>query len=151
MSAIATKIAEKYNLHPQMSGSKLSQYTAELLKDLTDDRKRNQARRRLRDGFKFSDEQVSILIPTQKCGRQKEINLITLSEASHSKAGHLIHKATYVVPILKSEEIIKELGTCILRDNLSIKDVRAEARILVELAPNASASSSCLSRLRREL
>jgi len=59
MSAVATKIVKKYNLIPEMSISELSQYTSELLNGLTVDRKRDQARRRLRDGFKFSDKQVS--------------------------------------------------------------------------------------------
>ncbi|CAG8766691.1 914_t:CDS:1, partial [Racocetra fulgida] len=57
MSAITTKIVEKYNLSSEMSVSNLRQYTSEFLENLTDDRKRNQARRRLRDGFKFSSEQ----------------------------------------------------------------------------------------------
>ncbi|CAG8827989.1 14706_t:CDS:1, partial [Dentiscutata erythropus] len=57
MSAIATKIDEKYKLTSKMDISELGQYTSEFLENLTDDRKRNQARRRLRDGFKFSSEQ----------------------------------------------------------------------------------------------
>jgi len=43
MSAIATKIVEKYNLNPKMSVSDLSKYTSEFLENLTDDRKQNQA------------------------------------------------------------------------------------------------------------
>ena len=39
----------------------------------------------------------------------------------------------------------------ILRDKLSIRDVRAEAYALVLSAPDANAGSSRLSRLRREL
>src|SRR5256885_11210733 len=74
MSAIATKIVEKYNLNPKMSVSDLSKYTSEFLENLTDDRKRNQARRRLRDGFKFSGEQVGVLIPNQRGGKNKKIN-----------------------------------------------------------------------------
>ena len=46
------------------------------LKNLTDDRKRNQARRRLRDGFKFSSEQIGALIPNQRSGKNKTINLV---------------------------------------------------------------------------
>ena len=76
MSAITTKIVEKCNLSPKMGIFELSQYTSEFLENLTDDRKRNQARRRLRDGFKFSNEQVSILIPNQRGGRNKTINII---------------------------------------------------------------------------
>src|SRR3954464_124129 len=76
MSAIATKIVEKYNLSSKTSLSELSQYTSEFLKELTDDRKRNQARRRLRDGFKFSSDQVSVLIPNQRSGKNKTINIV---------------------------------------------------------------------------
>ncbi|CAJ0767386.1 24834_t:CDS:1, partial [Entrophospora sp. SA101] len=47
-------------------------YTPEFLKNLTDDRKRNQARRRLRDRFGFNDKQISVLIPAQKGGRLKD-------------------------------------------------------------------------------
>ncbi|CAG8634484.1 10370_t:CDS:2 [Cetraspora pellucida] len=76
MSTIATKIIEKYKLTPNMDIFELSQYTSEFLKNLTDDRKRNQARRRLWDGFKFSDKQVSILIPNQRSEKGKIINVI---------------------------------------------------------------------------
>ncbi|CAG8607785.1 9887_t:CDS:2, partial [Paraglomus occultum] len=41
--SVATKIVKKYNLTPEMSTSDFSRYTSELLKDLTDNRKRNQA------------------------------------------------------------------------------------------------------------
>src|SRR2546429_9992833 len=75
MSAIATKIVEKYNLSSKTSLSDLSQYTSEFLENLTDDRKQNQARRRLRDGFKFSSEQVGVLIPNQRGGEKKKIKI----------------------------------------------------------------------------
>ncbi|CAH1771496.1 5101_t:CDS:2, partial [Entrophospora sp. SA101] len=68
MSAIATKIVEKYNLSSKTSLSELSQCTSEFLENLTDDRKRNQARRRLREGFKFSNE--------QRAGKTKNINIV---------------------------------------------------------------------------
>src|SRR2546423_83428 len=76
MSVIVTKIIEKYNLNPKMSVSDLSKYTSEFLENLTDDRKRNQARRRLRDSFKFSSEQVGVLIPNQRSEKTKTINLV---------------------------------------------------------------------------
>ncbi|CAG8828394.1 2028_t:CDS:2, partial [Dentiscutata erythropus] len=62
MSAIVTKIIEKYNLSPKMSVSDLSKYTSEFVENLTDDRKRNQGRRRLRDSFKFSSDRGSCKI-----------------------------------------------------------------------------------------
>ncbi|RHZ81642.1 hypothetical protein Glove_117g273 [Diversispora epigaea] len=76
MLAVVTKIVEKYNLSSKTDSSELSQYTTEFLKSLTDDRKRNQARKRLQDGFKFSNEQVSVLIPNQRSGKVKIINVI---------------------------------------------------------------------------
>ncbi|CAG8840009.1 21413_t:CDS:2, partial [Gigaspora margarita] len=60
MSAIVTKIIEKYNLSPKMSVSNLSKYISEFLENLTDDKKRNQGRQCLRDGFKFSSDQLNI-------------------------------------------------------------------------------------------
>ena len=104
MSAIATRIVGKYNLNPGMSASNLSKYTSELLKELADDRKRNQARRRLRDGFKFSEDQVSILIPTQRKSQRKDINIVTLGKT-----------------LIKSEETIKDIAQRILRDKLGEK------------------------------
>ncbi|CAH1768433.1 11756_t:CDS:2, partial [Entrophospora sp. SA101] len=121
MSAIITKIVEKYNLSSETSVADLSQYTSEFLENLTDDRKRNQARRRLRDGFKFSSEQVpdgcQIPDPTPQ----------------------------------KFEETIGDMAQRILQDKLSIRDVRAEAHALALSAKNPNAGSSRLSRLRREL
>src|SRR6185369_14704449 len=76
MSAIVTKIVKKYNLSPKISVSDLSKYTSEFLENLIDDRKRNQGRRRLRDGFKFSSDQVSILISNQRSCKVKIINII---------------------------------------------------------------------------
>ncbi|RIB03260.1 hypothetical protein C2G38_2049407 [Gigaspora rosea] len=156
MSAIATKIVEKYNLTSKTSVSKLSQYTSEFLENLTDDRKRNQAKRRLRDGFKFSNEQVSILIPNQRSGKAKvkhkvPCSAVNLAEVSYRKT---TPSDSFQVPDLtpqNSEETIRDLAQRILRDKLSIKDIRVEARALANSAPNANAGSSRLSRLRREL
>ncbi|CAG8724397.1 10621_t:CDS:2, partial [Gigaspora margarita] len=50
-----------------------------------------------------------------------------------------------------SEETIRDLAQRILRDKLSIKDIRVKAHALANSAPNANAGSSRLSRLRREL
>jgi hypothetical protein len=41
MSAIVTKIVEKYNLSLKMGVSDLSKYISEFLENLTDDRKQN--------------------------------------------------------------------------------------------------------------
>ncbi|RHZ85035.1 hypothetical protein Glove_73g16 [Diversispora epigaea] len=199
MSAIATKIVEKYNLTPKMSVVELSQYTSEFLKELTDDRKRNQARRRLRDGFKFSSDQVSILIPNQRAGKNKNINIvegncrIAIASPPKDLEEEIIREITkrilqnrygfseYRVNALFStqknesktinislvtssdiaipnkpqkrieEETIGDMAQRVLRDKLSIRDIRAEAYALALSASNANAGSSRLSRLRREL
>jgi len=198
MSAIATKIVEKYNLSPEMSVTDLSRYTSEFLENLTDDRKRNQARRRLQEGLKFTNEQVSILIPNQRGGKNKIINLVEGScrivvtkppknseeEIIREKAKRILQnkygfsegqvdnlfsiqknvqpksKTTHKVPCSTvnivisnraTRETIGEMAHRLLRDKLSIRDIRAEAYALALSAKNANASSSRLSRLRREL
>src|SRR6185369_3907547 len=191
MSAIVTKIVEKYNLSCKTSVSDLSQYTSEFLENLTDDRKRNQARRRLRDGFKFSSEQVGVLIPNQRSGKNKTINIvegncrIVIASPPKNQEEEIIREIakrilqnrygysegqvnvlfsdqkneskTLNIVIVNQlskgmeEETIGDMAQRILRDKLSIKDVRAEAYALALSAKNANAGSSRLSRLRREL
>ena len=198
--AIATKIVEKYNLNNEMSVSELSKYTSEFLENLTDDRKRNQARRRLREGFKFSSDQVSILIPNHRGSKAKTINVIEgsckIAIASPPKdleeeiireitkrilqnrygfSGRQVddlfstqkNGSTFEEPLPcnrdvniaisnklskgMEEETIGDMAHRLLRDKLSIRDVRAEAYALALSAKNANAGSSRLSRLRREL
>ena len=190
MSAIVTKIVEKYNLSPKMGVSDLSKYTSEFLENLTDDRKRNQARRRLRDGFKFSSEQVGVLIPNQRSGKNKTINIvegncrIVLASPPKNLEEEIIREIAKQIlqnrygfsedqvnalfsiqenesktinivitnkPQKRIEETIGNMAQRILRDKLSIRDVRAEAYALALSALNANAGSSRLSRLRREL
>ncbi|CAJ0759976.1 3297_t:CDS:2 [Entrophospora sp. SA101] len=117
MSAIATKIVEKYNLSSEMSVSDLSKYTSEFLENLTDDRKRNQARRRLRDGFKFSSEQVGVLIPNQRGGKNKTINIVEGS----------CRIAIASPPKSLEEEIIREIAKRILQNRYGFSEDRVEA------------------------
>ncbi|RHZ54556.1 hypothetical protein Glove_426g31 [Diversispora epigaea] len=191
MSAIATKIVEKYNLTPKMSVSELSQYTSEFLKELTDDRKRNQARRRLRGGFKFSSDQRSgvnktinlvesscrITIASPPKDLEEEIireitkrilqnryrfseyrvNALFSTQKNESKTINisLVTSSDIAIPNKPQkrieEETIGDMAQRILRDKLSIRDVRAEAYALALSAKNTNAGSSRLSRLRREL
>src|SRR5438132_9176718 len=132
MSAITTKIVEKYNLSSKTSLSELSQYTSEFLKNLTDDRKRNQARRRLRDGFKFNSEQVSILIPNQRGGKSKAINVIEGScKMVKISPPERLDEEIIATPKQTSNrlevETIGEMAHRILQDRLSVRDVKAEA------------------------
>ena len=161
-----------------MSVSDLSKYTSEFLENLTDDRKRNQARRRLRDGFKFSNEQVSILIPNQRSGKNKTINLVegncriaitkppesldeeivrekakrtlqnrygfsedqvnALFSIQKNGSRHSVTTSDKNVNIVianqlskgMEEETIGDMAQRILRDKLSIRDVRAELKLI---------------------
>ncbi|CAG8538027.1 687_t:CDS:2, partial [Cetraspora pellucida] len=161
MSAITTKIIEKYNLSSKMGISDLSQYTSEFLENLTDDKKRNQARRCLRNGFKFSSEQVGVLISNQRSGKNKTINLvkgncrIAITKPPKSLEEEIIRKKAKQILQNRygfSEDQVNALFTILKNKNkLSIRDVRAEAYALALSAKNANAGSSCLTRLRREL
>src|SRR2546423_1812255 len=117
MSAIATKIVEKHNLNPKMSVSDLSKYTSEFLENLTDDRKRNQARRRLREGFKFSGEQVGVLIPNQRAGKTKNINLVEGSS-------RIVMASP---PKNLEEEIVREITKRILQNRYGFSEDQVEA------------------------
>ncbi|CAG8676215.1 9119_t:CDS:2, partial [Paraglomus occultum] len=118
---IVTKIVEKYNLSPEMSVTDLSQYTSEFLENLADDRKRNQARRRLRKGFKFTSEQKNV--------------------QPKSKTTHKVPCSTVNIVISNRvpRETIGEMAHRFLRDKLSIRDIRAEAYALALSAKNANA------------
>ncbi|CAG8829131.1 15014_t:CDS:2, partial [Dentiscutata erythropus] len=59
-----------------MSVSDLSKYTSEFLENLTDDRKWNQGRRCLRDGFKFSSDQSSCKIAIASPSKDLEEEII---------------------------------------------------------------------------
>ncbi|CAG8660534.1 6870_t:CDS:2 [Dentiscutata erythropus] len=146
----------------------LSQYTSEFLENFTDNKKWNQACRRLRNGFKFSSEQVDILIPNQRSEKNKTINLvesncrIAITKLPKSLEEEIVReKAKQILQNRYgfSEDQVNALFTIlknesrhsILWDKLSIRDVRAKAYALALLAKNANAGSSHLTHLRREL
>ncbi|KAF0513462.1 hypothetical protein F8M41_017776 [Gigaspora margarita] len=112
MSSIVTKIVEKYNLSPKMSMFDLRKYTLEFLENLTDDRKRNQGRRRLQDGFKFSSKQVGELIPNQRGGKNKTINLVEGN----------CRIAVTKLPKSSEEEIIREITKRILQNRYGFSE-----------------------------
>src|SRR6185369_16503618 len=82
-----------------------------------DDRKRNQARRRLRDGFKFSSEQVGVLIPNQRGGKKKTINIVEGS----------CRIAIASPPKSLEEEIIREKAKRILQNRYGFSEDQVEA------------------------
>ncbi|RHZ84704.1 hypothetical protein Glove_78g93 [Diversispora epigaea] len=177
MSAIATKIVEKYNLTPKMSVVELSQYTSEFLKELTDDRKagknkninivegscriaiasppkdleeeiiREITKRILQNRYGFSEDQVNALFSIQENENKTKQNV------PRSTVNIVISKRQSLLSSKDqvSQETIGEMAHRFLRDKLSIRDIRAEAYVLALSASNANAGSSRLSRLRREL
>ncbi|CAG8627640.1 8953_t:CDS:2 [Paraglomus occultum] len=178
MSAIVTKIVEKYNLSSEMCVTDLSRYTSEFLENLTDDRKRNQARRRLREGFKFTSEQPQkssgeeiirekakqILQNRYGFSKDQVDDLFALqsdlrrlstqkNDQPKSRTMHKVPCSTINIAISNRvpQETIGKMAHRLLRDKLSIRDVRAEAYALALSAKNANAGSSRLFRFRREL
>ncbi|CAH1766943.1 3961_t:CDS:2, partial [Entrophospora sp. SA101] len=157
MSAIVTKIVEKYNLNPKMSVSDLSKYTSEFLENLTDDRKRNQARRRLRDGFKFSSEQNNHSFTPKSL--EEEIIREIAKRILQNRYGFSEDQVEALFSAQENENKTKQNVPCSTvniviskrQNKLSIRDIRAEAYALALSAKNANAGSSRLSRLRREL
>ena len=127
MSAITTRIVEKYKLNPKMSES---EYSSEFLKDLTDSEKKKQARRRLRDGFKFNIEQVGILIPNQRSGKNKTINIVEGS----------CRIAIASPPKNLEEEIIREIAKRILQNRYGFSEDQVNA--LFSIQKNGSVTTS---------
>ncbi|KAF0510839.1 hypothetical protein F8M41_018389 [Gigaspora margarita] len=138
MSAIATKIIEKYNLSSEMSVTDLSRYTSEFLENLTDDRKRNQARRRFREGFKFIDEQNRYGFSE---GQVDDLFSIEKNVQPKRKTTHKVPCSAVNIVISNQvlQETIGEMAHRLLRDKLSIWDIRAKAYALALSAKNANA------------
>ncbi|RGB21495.1 hypothetical protein C1646_777868 [Rhizophagus diaphanus] len=72
MADITTRYVTENELNNEMSIEELSQPALTLDILLTDKTKRNQARRRLKKGYNFSEKQVFALIFKQIAGRKKE-------------------------------------------------------------------------------
>ncbi|CAJ0756047.1 21320_t:CDS:2 [Entrophospora sp. SA101] len=145
MSAIVTKIVEKYNLSSKTSLSELIEGNCRIAitkppKNLEEEIVREKAKRTLQNRYGFSEDQVNALFSIQKNGSRhsvttsdKNVNIVISNQLSKGM----------------EEETIGDMAQRILQDKLSIKDVRAEAYTLS--AKNANAGSSRLTRLRREL
>ncbi|CAG8512245.1 2625_t:CDS:2, partial [Scutellospora calospora] len=155
----------------------LESYPPEFLKNLTDDKKQNQACRCLRDGFKFSSEQVGVLIPNQRSGKNKTINLVEGNcriaitklpksleeEIIKEKAKRILQNryrfsedqvnALFTIPKTKVDivQLPQIKPQQILQDKLSIRDIRAEAYALALSAKNVNADLLRLTHLCREL
>uniref|UniRef100_U9T2E1 Uncharacterized protein n=1 Tax=Rhizophagus irregularis (strain DAOM 181602 / DAOM 197198 / MUCL 43194) TaxID=747089 RepID=U9T2E1_RHIID len=124
-----------------MSIEELSNHAPALDILLTDKVKRDQARRRLKKGYNFSEEQVFTLIPKLTAGRKKGGALPNVPDTPDitQEAEPDTVNTCQILP----KETIRDLAQRIIRDNL--------AKALAESASNASAGLSRISRLRREL
>jgi hypothetical protein len=71
MAGITTRYVTENELNIEMSIEELSRHALALDTLLTDKVKRDQARRRLKKGYNFSEEQVFALIPKLTAGRKK--------------------------------------------------------------------------------
>ena len=147
MSAIITKYVTEHELNNKMSNEELSQHAPELLKLLTDGTKRYKGHRRFRDGYDFSKEQISILIPSQRTGRVKSQ---VISQEEKSEVGVEVNICQLSNLILQ-EESIGKLAERIVQENIGEKEVKAIHRALVETATDAVASSSRIFRFQRKL
>ncbi|CAG8781897.1 42649_t:CDS:2, partial [Gigaspora margarita] len=107
------------------------------LENLTDDRKRNQARKRLRDGFKFSSDQVNVLIPNQRSGKNKTINLV--------EGNYRIAKP----PKSSEEEIIREITKRILQNRYRFSEDQVNA--LFSIQKNESKTINIVNSKRQSL
>src|SRR5438128_10196468 len=103
---------------------------------------REKTKRILKNRYWFSKDQVNALFSAQKneSKTRRKVPCSAVNIAISNKPQKRIE-----------EETIGDMAQQILRDKLSIRDVRAEAYTLALSAKNANAGSSRLSQLRREL
>jgi len=113
---------------------------------LTDKLKRDKGQQRFQKEHSFNKDQAFILIPDQRICRSR--SQVT-SQMGGSKAGRV--NLCQMSGLISEGEIVKRIAQRITQDNLSVKDVESIAKALAESASNESASSSQISRLRREL
>ena len=146
MSSIVTKYVAEHKLNKDMSNEELSQHAPALLELLTDKLKRDKGRRRFQEGYGFSKEQAFVLIPDQRICRSR--SRVPPKEEG-DEAGEV--NICQVSDIIPDGETIESIAQRIVRDNLSEKEVKAIAKALTVTPPNPVATTSRLSRLRREL
>ncbi|CAJ0745905.1 18201_t:CDS:2, partial [Entrophospora sp. SA101] len=108
------------------------------------------AKRILQNRYGFSEDQVNALFSIQKNGSSHSV---TTSDKNVNMCLGTSPAIAISNKLLKGmeEETIGDIAQRILRDKLSVRDIRAEAYALALSAKNANAGSSRLSCLRREL
>ncbi|CAH1768322.1 7661_t:CDS:2, partial [Entrophospora sp. SA101] len=122
MSAIVTKIVEKYNLSSKTSLSELIEGNCRIAitkppKNLEEEIVREKAKRTLQNRYGFSEDQVNALFSIQKNGSRhsvttsdKNVNIVISNQLSKGM----------------EEETIGDMAQRILQDKLSIKDAEAK-------------------------
>ena len=146
MSAIVTKYVAEHKLSKDISNEELSQHAPELLELLTDKLKRDKGCQRFQKGYNFSREQAFVLVPDQRICRSR--TRVPPKEGGDEAGEVNICQISNIIP---DGETIESIAQCIIRDNLGEKEVKAIAKALTITSPNPIATTSCLSRLRREL
>ena len=152
MFAIITKYIAEHKLSKDMSNEELSQHAPELLELLTDKLKRDKGYQRFQKGYNFSREQAFVLVPDQRICRSR--SRVPPKEGG-DEAGEVnicgAKGTCQVSDIIPDGETIESIIQHIVRDNLGEKEVKAIAKALTITSPNPIATTSRLSRLRREL
>ncbi|RIA95467.1 hypothetical protein C1645_816704 [Glomus cerebriforme] len=101
-------------------------------------------RQRFQKGYNFSREQAFVLVPDQRICRSRSW---VIPKEGGDEAGEV--NICQISNIIPGEATIKSIAQRIVQDNLGEKEVKAIAKALT--TPNPVATTSCLSRLRREL
>ncbi|EXX58324.1 hypothetical protein RirG_199070 [Rhizophagus irregularis DAOM 197198w] len=152
MAGIATRYVTENELNIEISIEELSNHAPALDILLTDKVKRDQARQRLQKGYNFSKEQVFALIPKQTAGRKKGGALPNAPNAPETPDITQEAEPDAVNTCqISPKETIRDLAQRIIRDNLGEAEIKVIANTLAKSASNASAGSSRLTRLRREM
>ncbi|GBC12101.2 hypothetical protein GLOIN_2v1762489 [Rhizophagus irregularis DAOM 181602=DAOM 197198] len=102
-----------------MSIEELSRHALALEILLTDKTKRDQARRRFKKGYNFSEKQVFALIPKQTADRKKEGAISNTPDTTQEIEPE---EGTVNVCQISPKETIRDLAERIIRDNISEKE-----------------------------
>jgi len=167
MFAIVTKYVAEHKLNKDMSNKELSQHTPALLELLTDKLKRFKGRQRFQCGYRFSKEQVFLMIPDQRVRRCKSQETPSPASQIRSLDQDLRDVSSKIIqnPSIKKDfitpprsfldegehETSRETAQRIMRNSLNERDVKAIANAIAKTASSPVAGTSSLTRLRRKL
>ncbi|PKC64325.1 hypothetical protein RhiirA1_462593 [Rhizophagus irregularis] len=152
MAGIATRYVTENELNNEMSIEELSKHAPALDILLTDKVKRDQARRRLKKGYNFSEEQVFALIPKLTAGRKKGGALPNAPDTPDITQE--VEPDTVNTCQISPKETIRDLAQRIIRDNLSEVEVKlrtlkaSEKIISATLIPDITRSANKIQKER---